>query len=303
MSKFSLKRPAIRLLAAILRFTPIRLFPFLARMLWHCSWLLQPSAYWLGLSRQEIGRQSLGLSPGQCAGAEIGYHLEKLLDWKMATARPEERNWPGLEETARRLSQEIQKLRQLHPASPVILSPFHYVSQYTNIQVCDLVRQYLGLEKLSVVSAVPYGVHWDDHSLIPHLRILYTYADQARNSLGISFVRALKKEGVAVLFADITPWTLARAPMETTGVSLFGKPARIQNGVFRLGAPLQAILLPFALQVRDGRCSAQIHPALSLADPEAPRQLAACIEHSIRSNYPQWLQAGHPAMYWFASAR
>jgi lauroyl/myristoyl acyltransferase len=91
--------------------------------------------------------------------------------------------------------------------------------------------------------------------------------------------------------------------METVGVSIFGRNARIHNGVFRLGAPFNAMLLPFYLSFKQGRFSAELFEPLPLADPDAPQRLARYIEAAVVDNYPDWLVSGHPSMYAFAPVR
>jgi lauroyl/myristoyl acyltransferase len=44
-----------------------------------------------------------------------------------------------------------------------------------------------------------------------------------------------------------------RYPMETVEVTMFGKSARIHNGVFRMGETFGAVLLPFYLRFARGR--------------------------------------------------
>ena len=120
---------------------------------------------------------------------------------------------------------------------------------------------------------------------------------------GINVARALKRHGVAVLFSDVPPFTMHRYPMETVGVSMFGRGARIHNGVFRMGAQFGAILLPFYLRFEQGRFKARLFDSIPLAQENAPQLLADCIETALSENYPQWLTSGHPAMYAFAAAK
>lgn len=282
---------------------PLTVFEMLSAFCWRISKYIDPGAYWLGISRRDIGREVLGLGKQQTDAAAIGGFLEILLDWRMTAVSPANRDWPGLREFAVDLHREIVRLHREYPGCPVVISPLHYVSQYVNIHVCDLVRQLMQLKTLAVVSAVPYGAYGDDNSLVPNLKVFHTYADGARTTLGINFFRSLKKDGVAVLFADVTPFSLARAPMETVSVSSFGRPARIHNGVFRLGAPLHAKLLPFYLSFDRGRFTGVVFEPVELDAPEAPQQVAALIDQAILANYRQWLQAGFPAMYWFAPAK
>lgn len=275
----------------------------LARIGQLTSIVLNPSQYWEGRARREIGCQVLGLSHRQTSEAVYARYLENLLDQRMASVARTKRNWAGLDECAQELAKSIRETWEKYPGSPVILSPFHFVSQYVNIQVCDHVRQILELETMGVVSAMPYGVYGDDNALVPNLKVFHTYADGARSSLGVSFFRALKRDRVAVLFADVAPFSLARAPMETTAVRLFGKPARIHNGVFRLGRQVDARLLSFFLRFEGAKFSYQVFDTVPLRSDIAPQAVADLVQSAIEDNYGQWLQAGHPSMYWFSPAK
>ncbi|MFP3520124.1 hypothetical protein SB766_28465, partial [Pseudomonas sp. SIMBA_077] len=75
--------------------------------------------------------------------------------------------WPDLQQVAGALARKIAQLQAQEPGRPVIVSPFHYVSQYANIYVIDELRAQLGLESIAVVSGVPRDMYGDDHSLIP----------------------------------------------------------------------------------------------------------------------------------------
>ncbi len=264
---------------------------------------MRPSRYWLGEARREIGEKVLALPPESLSGVAHFSCLEKILDWRMTAVPRSQRDWPGLYACAEQLQYAIHRSRSEFPDRPIIISPFHFVSQYVNIQVCDRLRQLLGLSSMGVVSAMPYGIYGDDNALVPNLKVFHTYADGARASLGVSFFRALKRDGVAVLFADVAPYSLAQAPMETVGVRLFGRPARIHNGVFRLCAPIKARLLPFHVKFTGDSFVGSIVDPVDLDMANAPQQLATLIERSVRDNYAQWLQGGHPAMYWFSPAK
>lgn len=303
MTLGALRRLWRAMLGKLLSVLPLGVIDLLAVLGWRAQWLFMPGGYWIGKARADIGANLLGLEPQVLVGVERSRVLETLLDWRMTAVRPECRNWPGLLEAAEMLKREIERLRREHPGCPVIVSPFHYVSQYVNIQVCDQLRQLLKLETLGVVSAIPYGIYGDDNMLVPNLKVFHTYDDGAKSSIGISFFKALRKDGAAVLFADASPHTLAASPAETTLVRIFGRQARIHNGVFRLGAHSRAKLLSFYLSYRNGRFVCKVFDPLDLAHPDAPQQVADQIERAIRANYSQWLQAGHPAMYWFAAAK
>lgn len=302
-SKTKLFRVANRAVGAVLAMMPLTMLDTLARFCWRVDRLARSSRYWLGEARREIGQQVLDLPPESLSGVAHFPCLETLLDWRMTAVSPSQRDWPGLYACAEQMQQAILRSRAEFPDCPVIISPFHFVSQYINIQVCDRLRQLLDLSSLGVVSAMPYGIYGDDNTLVPNLKVFHTYADGARTSLGVSFFRALKRDGVAVLFADVAPYSLARAPMETVGVELFGRPARIHNGVFRLGAPLKARLLSFYVKFSGSGFVGTVFEPVGLEMVDAPQRVAALIERSVKDNYAQWLQGGHPAMYSFSPVK
>jgi hypothetical protein len=277
----------------------------LAAVVWKIRSLVSAKARWNGLARCEIGREVLGLASLDTSRAASGSLREALIDQRIYYGRLSRgsENWPDLQHVAAVLAKRIRQLQAEHPGRPVIVSPFHYVSQYANIYVVDDLRAALGLESIAVVSGVPRDMYGDDASLIPGVTVLYTYGDDDRNGLGLRMARTLRRNGVAVLFADVPPFTLCRFPMETVGVSIFGRDARIHNGVFRLGASFNAVLLPFYLRFRKGRFSAEMFEPFSLAEPGAPQRLATCIEAAVVDNYSDWLVAGHPSMYSFSPVR
>ena len=116
------------------------------------------------------------------------------------------------------------------------------------VNCVEKVAALLSIKSMAVVSGVPRNQYGDDHALIPGIKVLYTYGETNRGGLGVRVARALKRDGVAVLFSDVPPFTMHRYPMETVGVSMFGRDARIHNGVFRMGETFGAVLLPFYLQ-------------------------------------------------------
>jgi lauroyl/myristoyl acyltransferase len=101
----------------------------------------------------------------------------------------------------------------------------------------------------------------------------------------------------------VPPFTMHRYPMETVGVSMFGRPARLHNGVFRMGATFGAVMLPFYLRYRNGRFESRVFDAVSLVEDSAPQRIADCIQVALLDNYQQWTCAGHPAMYSFAPSK
>ncbi|CAG4926934.1 lysophospholipid acyltransferase family protein [Paraburkholderia saeva] len=258
-----------------------------------------------GAMRCDIGRDVIGSAPFDARRVAASSARERLIDQRIYYGRLSRgvEVWPDLHAVAARLAGEIRRLKAIDPKRPVIVSPFHYVSQYANIYVIDALRAALGLESIAVVSAVPRDTYGDDDVLIPGVDVLYTYGDGDRNGLGLRVARALRRTGVAVLFADVPPFALHRYPMETVGVSMFGRPARIHNGVFRLGTQFDATLLPFYLRFEAGRFSAELFEPLALAGQGAPQHLAGYIESALIDNFTHSLVAINPSMYAFAPTR
>ena len=260
-----------------------------------------------GVSRYDTGRIDVGLGRGHALRTMSANVREAWLDERIYAGRALRRDaWPDLLAAAQQLASRIKRIKASEPSRVVVLSPFHYVSQYANIYVVDEVRRVLGLESMSVVSGVPRDIYGNDAAMIPSLRVLYTYDEngrESRNGLGLRVIRALRRDGVAVVFSDVPPFTLARYPMETVGVTIAGRAARVHNGVFRLGAPVDALLLPFYLSFEKGRFGMRMFEPIALADAAAPQRLANDIETARRENYPHWLYAGHPSVYHFAATR
>jgi hypothetical protein len=275
------------------------------------SWLMRASVNGrtrsIGVARYDAGRIEVGLARRQALSVSSAQLRERWLDERFYAARALGNDgWPDLHFAAAQLAAVIQNIKARYPDRAVVLSPFHYVSQYANIYVVDEVRRCLGLASLSVVSGVPRDVLGNDAQMIPSLRVLYTYDENgtdSRNGLGLRVIRALRRDGVTVVFSDVPPFSLAKFPMETVGVVMKGRPARLHNGVFRLGAPVNAMLLPFYLRFDKGRFGIRIFDAVALADPAAPQRVADQIVTACRENYPHWLFAGHPSLYHFAATR
>jgi hypothetical protein len=260
-----------------------------------------------GIARYEAGRADVGLTRRDALRTMSAGVLEAWIDARLYAGRERGRDtWPDLQQAARELAELIRQIKARDPGRLIFLSPFHHLSQYANIYVVDEVRKVLGLDSISVVSGVARDVYGNDTAMIPSVRILHTYDEdsrETRNTLGLRVVRALKRDGVAVLFADVPPFTLAKFPMETVGVFMEGREARVHRGVFRLGAPLNAVLLPFYLRFESGRFGVREFDPIPLAQPDAPQRLADDIVTARKENYPHWLYAGHPCAYHFAATR
>lgn len=260
----------------------------------------------IGVARYEAGRLDVALPRREALRTMSADIREAWIDERFYAAHERGRDpSPELRVLAAQVVARIREMRTREPTRPVILSPFHYLSQYANICVVEHVRRGLGIDSISLVSGVPRDIYGDDAAMIPAIRVLHTHGESAgeRNALGLRVVRALRREGVAVLFADVPPFTLARYPMETVDVSLRGRRARVHAGVFRLGAPLDAYLLSFYLRFERGCFGLRIFEPIELADAGAPQRLADDIDTACKENYPHWLYAGHPCVYHFAPTR
>jgi hypothetical protein len=301
----SVKYAAHKIRGELIAHMPASAIEPFAVVVWKVRSLTSARARWSGLARCELGREVLGLASLDTGRVASGALREALIDQRIYYGRQSRGSeaWADLNHIAAVLAKRIRQLQVEQPGRPVIVSPFHYVSQYANIYVIDELRAVLGLDSIAVVSGVPRDMYGDDASLIPGVTVLYTYGDDDRSGLGLRMARTLRRNGVAVLFADVPPFTLYRYPMETVGVSIFGRDARIHNGVFRMGASFNAVLLPFYLRFRKGRFGAEMFEPLSLTEPGAPQQLARCIEAAVADNYSDWLVAGHPSMYSFSPVR
>lgn len=276
-----------------------------ATLLWWANSLVNARVRWNGRIRYELGRGLYALDRAKHLRTKSSGTRERLIDLRLHIGRQRDaqETWPDLQRVAAALAHEIEAVRAASAGRPVIVAPFHYVSQYANIYVVDALRAQLGLPRMSVVSGMPRNIYGNDSAAIPNLRILYTYDDGERNGLGLRFIRALRRDGVAVLFADVPPFTLHRYPMETVDVSMLGRPARIHNGVFRLGSAADALLLPFYLTFKNGRFDATIFDPVDLRSDGAPQVVADRIGLALCENYESCIVAGYPAMYGFAPAK
>ncbi|CAD6539061.1 hypothetical protein LMG27952_03444 [Paraburkholderia hiiakae] len=260
-----------------------------------------------GIARYDAGRHDVGLARREALRTLSASMRETLLDECLYAGRALARDrWSDMQAVAAELAWQIRWISANYPERPIVLSPFHFVSQYANIYVVDEVRKMLNLASVSVVSGVPRDVYGNDAAMIPALRVLYTYDEGgsgSRNGLGLRVARSLRREGLVVVFADVAPFSLAKFPMETVGVLMKGRPARLHNGVFRLGAPFDALLFSFYLRFDNGRFSVRMFEPVALAQADAPQRLADLIETARIENYSHWLFAGHPSTYHFAPTR
>ncbi|CAB3756854.1 hypothetical protein [Paraburkholderia humisilvae] len=294
-----------RIRARLLCRMSLRTIEWLALAGWAMRSTIDARARWVGIERWETGRDVLQLKSLKRRDVLIGARLERLIDQRLHFGRQLHRAeaWPDLQAVAATIAQRVAELKAQAVSRPVIVAPFHYVSQYANIYVVDELRKRLGLESIGVVSGVPRNLYGDDDALIPAIEVLHTYGGENRNGLGLRVIRSLRRNGVVVLFADVPPYTLMRFPMETVGVTMFGRAARIHHGVFRLGAPVDAWLLPFYLRFERGRFGAQLCDAIPLAAENAPQRVADCIERALTDNFARSLVTGHSSIYAFSPSR
>lgn len=260
-----------------------------------------------GIARYEAGRQDVGLKRRDALLTMSGGVRETMIDERFYAVRERDMYvWHELRDAAAELAKRIRAIQAAEPGRVVILSPFHYLSQYANVCIIEELRIALGLETISVVSGVPSNVHGNDTAMVPSFRVLHTNdanGAESRNAIGLRVVRALRRDGIAVLFADVPPFTFVKFPMETIGVSMEGREARVHRGVFRIGAPLNALLLPCYLRFDRGHFGVRIFDPIALAADDAPQRLADDIVTARKENYPHWLFAGHPCVYHFAATR
>lgn len=227
--------------------------------------------------------------------------LEKLLDIKVYFADSVYSEWESIDRIAIQLQKRIAEMQARYPDQPIVLSPFHYASQYVNMLVCEQLRIRLGIDSLSVVTAVEDDVYGADVERIPHIKRLRSYLDGRQASLGV--VREMKRRGFVILFADVPPSTLSTTPMETVTVELFGKQGRIHNGVFRLGGKMRALLLPYYIKLSEGQFQLTMFDAIELEQKQAPQRLAVNIAQAFIDNHAQWLPSNHPSFYYFSSSK
>ncbi len=275
-------------------------------ILWGVRSIFSTGKRWKGRLRYEWGSDSESLGRADAWRTMASEEIENLIDRRMHLGRLYGigNYWPQLESAAHELAAIISELHRQFPARPVIVSPFHYVSEYANIYVVDALRATLKLKEIAVVSGSPreaYGSRED--ILIPGLRILHTLDKDNRSALGLRLMRSLKQDGVAVLFSDVPPFMMQRYPMDTVEVSLLGRPARLHRGVFSIGSHADAVLLCFHLTFGKGRFGHRIFPAIELRRHDAPQQVANFIEQAYQNAYPNWILADHPSRYGFAPAK
>ncbi|RDK04349.1 hypothetical protein DLM46_00180 [Paraburkholderia lacunae] len=298
-------RESYRAKGALIARLPVAAIAPLAAVAWRVQTLFDARARWRGAERCEFALSIAGGAPIDTCSVATTDLRERLIDQRIYFGRHLRgaEAWPDLQSVANELAALIRQLQAASPGRPIFVSPFHYVSQYANIYVIDELRALLGLESIAVVSGVPRNKYGEDHAQIPGVQVLYTYGEDNRNGLGLRLARSLRRSGIAVLFADVPPFALYRFPMETVDVSMFGRAARIHNGVFRLGAQFEALLLPFYLRFERGRFSGEVLAPLELTQPDAPQRLAQQIENALIDNCRHSLIAGHPSMYSFSASK
>jgi hypothetical protein len=274
---------------------------------WWCwSSLLHRRSRWNGLLRYETGRDLFSLGPDRRWAAMAGGMLECLLDRRIHAGQRRlatVEHLPDLVEVGLRVADAVKLIRSDRPDRLVILSPFHYVSQYANVLAIHEVQRALGMANVAIVSGVPHNQYGDDQGLTPGMEILHTHGDGNRNSLGIRLARALMRDKAAVLFADAAPYSMQKYPMDTVEVSVLGRAARIHDGVFRLGRRLDVVLLPYYLTFARGRFGVVVFDPIPLACDDAAQRVADCIGSALEHNYAHNLFAGYPALYGFAPVR
>jgi len=274
-----------------------------ALLSWSLRSLFSSRTRWKGWLRYEWATDRAALTRADIWRTMASEEIEHLIDRRMHLGRLHGlgNHWPELEATARELAAITRKIQSESPGRPVIISPFHYVSEYANIYVVDALRAALNMTELAVVSGSPREAYGNQEDiLIPGLRILHTYDQNNRSGLGLRLMRALRRDNVAVLFSDVPPYMMQRYPMETVEVSLSGRPARLHRGVFSIGKHVDATVLCFHLTFSRGHFNHRIFTPVELGRKDAPQRVADYIEQAYLSAYPNWILADHPSRYGFA---
>ena len=278
----------------------------MALLSWGAKSLVSSTERWNARLRYELGADTDPAVRANIWRIMASEQTEYLIDRRLYLDRlyGRESQWPELDFIAKSLAATIHEIHRKSPGRAVIVSPFHYVSEYANIIVVDFLRAALGLSELAVVSGSPresYGQRED--ILIPNLRILHTRDDDNRSALGLRLMRSIKQNGAAVLFSDVPPYMMQRYPMDTIEVSILGRPARLHHGVFSIGSHIDAVLLCFHLTFKNGHFDHRVFPFIELGHKSAPQQLATYIEEAYRSAYPNWILASHPSLYGFSPSK
>ncbi|WP_019467304.1 hypothetical protein [Dyella japonica] len=261
---------------------------------------------WNGIIRYETGRDLFSLGRDKWLTVMAGGVQERLLDRRIHLGQQKSdavEHLPDLVAVGRRVADGVAALWASQPDRLVMLSPFHYVSQYANVLAVHEVQRALGVAHIAIVSGVPHDQYGSDAGLTPGIEVLHTFGDGMRNSLGIRLARALVRDRLAVLFADAAPHSMQKYPMDTTGVSILGRPSRIHSGIFRIGQRMGVVLLPYYLTFESGRFGVVLFDPVELADDDAPQQVADCIGSALAQNYESNLFAGYPTLYGFAAVR
>lgn len=278
---------------------------------WAIAWwcwrsLLRRRSRWNGLLRYETGRDLFSLGPHRRWAAMTGGMLERLIDRRIHAGQrglAAVEHLPDLVEVGLHVADAVTLIRSDRPDRLVILSPFHYVSQYANVLAIHEVQRALGMANVAIVSGVPHNQYGNDEGLTPGMEILHTSGDGNRNSLGLRLARALVRDKAAVLFADAAPYSMQKYPMDTVEVTVHGRAARIHDGVFRLGKRLDAVLLPYYLTFAQGHFGVVVFDPIPLACEDAAQRVADCIGSALEHNYAHNLFAGYPTLYGFAPVR
>jgi len=241
------------------------------------SGLVDARARWTGLERWETGHDVWRLPSLKRRDVLAGARLEKLIDQRLHFGRQLKRAeaWPELNAVAAAIARRISALKAQAPDRPVIVAPFHYVSQYANIYVVDELRRLLGLQSIGVVTGVPRNQYGDDDALIPGIEVMHTYSGENRNALGLRVIRSLRRHGVVVLFADVPPYTFALSDGDSGRRDVRPRGTHSSRSVspWRAGRRL-AVAVLFALRARPVRRPAvRSSRARSLGRAAARRRL------------------------------
>ncbi|QNK00360.1 hypothetical protein H8F01_14735 [Dyella telluris] len=278
----------------------------IAKLGWLWRSLFDVRWRWNGITRYETGRDLFSLDRDKWLTAMAGGVQERLIDRRIHVGQQRSEgveHLPDMVAIGQRIADVIAGIWAQMPKRLVILSPLHYVSQYANVLAVHEVQRALGLANVAIVSGVPRDQYGSDESVTPGIEILHTHGDGMRNSLGIRLARSLRRDRVAVLFADAAPYSMQKYPMDTVEVSMLGRPSRIHGGIFRMGQIMDVLLLPYYLTFERGRFDVVLFDPVELADATAPQRVADCIGRALTQHYENNLFAGYPTLYGFAPVR
>lgn len=181
-------------------------------------------------------------------------------------------------------------VRSLHESgSPVVLAPMHMVSDILAGIVAANV--YPGRGTVIVSSNAEAYQEQDRRQGGINLSYCSIHSNNegiANNIMSACFEASEHKTNI-ILFPDITPeYTYTSGAQFSSKIKcrLFGRPANIHSGVYRLAKTLSAKVVFFYLYYDDG---IKIHIHTPLASQDVPTEIPKLIESAITEHPQDWL--------------